>query len=115
MRGSLMFIQKLRVNGRLSLSSTQTTPTFSIAAMRAFSSAGSAGNEAERHRAAGWSRRPRRTAGDWPAMRTPVTRAGARESSTLDRLDRGAQLDRAAELADARGDPLEQELPSRLR
>ena len=43
MRGSLMFIQKLRENGRLSLSSTQTTPTFSIAAMRAFSSAGSAG------------------------------------------------------------------------
>ena len=33
MRGSLMFIQKLRVNGRFSLSSTQTTPTLRIAAI----------------------------------------------------------------------------------
>ena len=32
-----------------------------------------------------------------------------------DRLHRGAQLDRAAELSDAIGDPLEQAVPNRLR
>jgi hypothetical protein len=99
-RGSLMFIQKLRVNGRFSFSSTQTTPTLRIAAMRAFSSAGQVGHH--RHEVRQRDRRDHRVeaalgAGDAHAD-DPALVA---DRDAEHRLDAGRELDRAAELLSA--------------
>jgi hypothetical protein len=98
-----MFIQKLRLNGRFSFSSTQTTPTLRIAAMRAFSSAGRSGISGTRYGSGivETTASKRRSA---PADAHADDAALVADRDAEHRLDAGRELDRAAERLQALGD-----------